>query len=51
VSDDLELALDPPPSEPARHHDPVHVLQDLRGVPLGDVVRGHPLDLDVDPVV
>jgi hypothetical protein len=51
VPDDLELALDPPPSEPARHDDAVDVAQHLVDVALVDVVGGHPVDLDVDAVV
>src|SRR6266498_4795004 len=51
VADRLELSLDAPPPEPARHYDAVDTRQHGAGVGLVELVRRHPRDVHLGTVV
>src|SRR6266508_678872 len=51
VMDRLELSLDAPPPEPARHYDAVDTRQHGAGVGLVELVRRHPRDVHLGTVV
>src|SRR5204862_5391952 len=51
VAGGRDLALDPPPAEPAGNHHAVEVVQATLGQQTLDLLGLDPLDLDVGPVV
>ena len=51
VSDRLDLSLDAPVAEPARDHDPVQALEIGVGEQPGQLVTGHPTQVEAQTVL